>query len=136
MRSIDAEFKVDSTFVKAAPTVKTYRIIEYGPTCIRVHCVNRTRDIPYCDTFDVEDLLLIHGIKESSKNCVVQIGISFVWHKSSMVKRMIQSNAEKEARAMNADYTKLLQKYPFVEQKKPAPKVEPGAPLPVDDYTS
>ena len=26
-RTIDAEFKVDSTFVKAAPTLKTYRVI-------------------------------------------------------------------------------------------------------------
>lgn len=32
MRTIEAEFKVDSAFVKAAPTVKTYRILEFSPT--------------------------------------------------------------------------------------------------------
>ena len=56
MRTIEAEFKVDSTFVKSAPTIKTYRIIEWSATYIRIVCLNRTRDIPYCDTFDVEEV--------------------------------------------------------------------------------
>ena len=109
IRTICAEFKVDSAFVKAAPTTKTYRIVENSATTLKILCVNRTRDIPYCDTFDVEDLLLVRAMKPNSQCCVVQIGINYVWHKSTMMKGMIKSGAEKEARAMNADYIKLLQ---------------------------
>ena len=74
-RTCEAEFKVDSAFVKAAPTLKTYRLVEYNPNCIKVLCLNRTRDIPYCDTFDVEDLLVIQSISPTSQCCVVQIGL-------------------------------------------------------------
>ena len=119
MRTIDAEFKVDSTFVKSAPTTKTYRIIEWSATYIRISCINRTRDIPYCDTFDVEDVFTIHGMKPESKCCIVQIGIGFNWHKSTMMKSMIKSNTESAARQINANYSKLLQQFPFVVQKKP-----------------
>jgi len=32
-----------------------------------------------------------------------------------MMKSMIKGNAEKEARAINEDYLKLLKQYPFIE---------------------
>ena len=108
MRTIEADFKVDSTFVKSAPTIKTYRIVEWSATYIRISCINRTRDIPYCDTFDVEDVVTVHSMKPESKCCIVQIGIGFNWHKSTMMKSMIKSNTETAARQMNANYTKLL----------------------------
>ena len=114
-RAIDAEFKVDSAFVKAAPTLKTYRVIENSATCIKILCTNRTRDIPYCDTFDVEDFVTVHSMKPTSQVCIVQIGVNFIWHKSTMMKSMIKGNAEKEARAINEDYLKLLKQYPFIE---------------------
>ena len=143
MRTIDAEFKVDSTFVKSAPTTKTYRIIEWSATYIRISCINRTRDIPYCDTFDVEDVFTIHGMKPESKCCIVQIGIGFNWHKSTMMKSMIKSNTESAARQINANYSKLLQQFPFVVQKKPQkanPKLAAGAAgsatTEIDDYTT
>ena len=97
MRIIEAEFKVDSTFVKAAPTIKTYKIVEFGPTHIKIMCVNRTRDIPYCDTFDVQELLTVDSMKPESKCCVVQIGIYLHWHKSTMMKGMIKGSTEKES---------------------------------------
>ena len=37
---------------------------------------------------------------------------------------------------MNNDLAKQIKQFPFVEQKKPVPKAEPGAPIPVDDYTT
>ena len=109
IRTIFAEFKVDSAFVKSAPTTKTYRIVENSSTCLKIICVNRTRDVPYCDTFDVEDILLVQAMKPTSRCCVAQIGINFVWHKSTMMKGMIRSGAEKEARAINVHYVKLCQ---------------------------
>lgn len=121
IRTIEAEFKVDSKFVKSAPTLKTYRIIEWSPTYIRISCINRTRDIPYSDTFDVEDVVTIHSMKPESKCCVVQIGINFIWHKSTMMKSMIKGNAETAARQINANFAKLIAQFPFVEQKKPQP---------------
>ena len=71
MRTIEADFKVESTFVKSAPTMKTYRVVENSATYIRIICLNRTRDIPYCDTFDVEDVLTVHSLRPGSKCCIV-----------------------------------------------------------------
>ena len=71
MRTLDAIFKVDSKFVKEAPTLKTYRMVENTETTIKILSLNQTRDIPYCDTFNVEDLLLIRSIRPNSKNCIV-----------------------------------------------------------------
>ena len=121
VRTLDADFKVDSTFVKSAPTCKTFRIVEHSPTEIKIHSHNKTRDIPYCDTFDVEDLLLVRGLKPNSKCCVVQIGLNTIWHKSSMMKGTLKSSAEQAAREMNADLAKKFKQYPFVENKKPVP---------------
>ena len=53
-----------------------------------------------------------------------------------MMKSMIKGNAEKEAKTINDDYLKLIKQYPFVEQRKPAVKLVPGAPLPIEDYTT
>jgi len=91
---IDAEFKVDSAFVKAAPTLKTYYLLENSPCKLKILCLNRTRDIPYCDTFDVEDMVLVQSMRPTSKCCIVQIGINQIWHKSSMMKSVIKGNAE------------------------------------------
>ena len=121
IRDIAAEFKVDSAFVKSAPTVKTYRVIEDSATCIRIHCTNRTRDIPYCDTFDVIDILTVHMLNPKSKCCIVQIGLTYIWHKSTMMKSMIKKSAITEARSMNVLYKNILSQFPFVEQVKPAP---------------
>jgi hypothetical protein len=94
LRTIDAVFKVDSTFVKEAPTLKTYRIVENGPSRIKIICTNRTRDIPYCDTFDVEECFTIDSMTPASKCCIVQVGIYLNWHKSTMMKSMIKSSTE------------------------------------------
>jgi len=66
MRNINAIFKVNSTFVKKAPTVKTYRVIENSETCIKIHCTNVARDIPYCETFDAIDILTINAMTPNS----------------------------------------------------------------------
>ena len=133
IRTIEAEFKVDSAFVKAAPTIKTYRVVEYGPSNIKIICINRTRDIPYCDTFDVEERITISSLKPTSRCCIVKVGICLNWHKSTMMKSMIRSATEKESKSMNEDYQALLKQFPFVEQRKPALK---GAPIEIEDYTT
>lgn len=135
MRTLDADFKVDSKFVKQAPTFKTFRVLEHTETTIKVHSLNQTRDIPYCDTFNVEDLLLIRSIRPNSKCCVVQIGLNTIWHKSCMMKGMLKSSAEQAAREMNNDLAQIIKQFPFVEKQRPAPKAEPGQAIPVDDYT-
>ena len=122
--------------MKVAPTLKCYKLIEHSPTKIKILCVNRTRDIPYCDTFDVEDLVTVQSMRPSSKCCVVHIGTNLVWHKSSMMQSMIKRNAETQSKAFNAEYCTLLRQYPFIEQRKPEEKLNPGAPVPVDDYTT
>ena len=117
MRTIDATFKVDSMIVKAAPTMKTYRILESSASTIKILCLNRTRDIPYCDSFDCEEIILIKSMRPNSKCCVVQAGVTLIWHEWSMLESMIRSTTEKDSKTMSDDLrANLIEKFPFVEQ--------------------
>ena len=119
MRKIGAIFKVDSTFVKKAPTVKTYRVIENSETCIKIHCTNKTTGIPYSESFDVIDILTLSALTPDSKCCILQIGMGFVWHKSTMMKGTITKGAIKAALKMNENYKIILSQFPFEPKTKP-----------------
>ena len=55
-----ATFKVvGKPFVSKAPTARHFKLIEFSPTKIVFRVLNKTFDIPYCDTFGLEEEWLI-----------------------------------------------------------------------------
>jgi hypothetical protein len=42
-------------FVSSAPSYKHFKVIEHTPTKLSYRILTRTHDIPYCDTFGVEE---------------------------------------------------------------------------------
>jgi hypothetical protein len=49
---------------------------------------NKTSDVPYCDTFSVEEEWYIASLP-NTKCSIMRITMALVWHKSTMMKSMI-----------------------------------------------
>ena len=89
-------------FVKEAPTTKTLKILENSEDKIVIRNLNRTTDVPYCDSFGVEEEYLITSLP-GTKCCVFRVTFCLRWYKWTMMKAIITSNTEAETpKAYNA----------------------------------
>ena len=91
-------------FVKECPTTKTYYLLEQSETKLHILCRNNTKDVPYCDTFQVLDELLFVSPEASSqpiiKSGALRQSFSIQWLKSTMMKGMIRGNVDTETKAV------------------------------------
>lgn len=56
VKKLSADFVIkNNPFVKKAPTLKTFYLIEKSDTKIVIRGLNKTSDVPYCDVFTVEE---------------------------------------------------------------------------------
>jgi hypothetical protein len=83
-------------FVKEAPTTKIFKLIENSENKIVLKVLNKTTDVPYCDSFAVEEELLIASLP-ATKCCVFRVSYCIRWYKSTMMKGMIKSNTDAES---------------------------------------
>jgi len=121
---MDVEFKVvGKPFVSKAPTERSYKLIDYSPTKIVFRIMNKTRDIPYCDTFAVEEEWYIATPTPNAKCCIVRVSYACYFYKFSMMKSIIKSGAESDTTLVLNEFKKHLSSkgLDFVEKKKPAP---------------
>ena len=84
---VDVQIK-NNAFVKQAPTTKTFNLIQKTDTLIKMRIVNKTTDVPYCDSFAVEEEWTI-GSLPNAKSCVLRVTMGIVWYKSTMMKSII-----------------------------------------------
>jgi hypothetical protein len=98
---MDVTFQVKGNmFCSAAPTKKHMRMMEQTPTKLLLKVTNKTSDVPYCDTFAVEEEWYVASTSPTSKSAVLRIAMSVVWYKSTMMKSMILSNIKKDSAAV------------------------------------
>jgi hypothetical protein len=83
-------------FVKEAPTTKNFKLIENSENKIVLKVLNKTNDVPYCDSFAVEEEMLIASLP-ATKCCVFRVSYCIRWYKSTMMKGMIKSNTDAES---------------------------------------
>jgi len=57
---------------------------------------NKTSDVPYCDSFCVEEEWYIASLP-STKCSVLRITMGIIWYKSTLMKGMIQSSTISES---------------------------------------
>jgi len=125
VRTLNVSFQVKGNmFVKEAPTMKHMKIIEHTPTKLLMRICNKTSDVPYCDTFAVEEeWYLASSPNPNSKSAVLRIAMIPVWYKSTMMKSMILGNIKKEAAAAWEAWKTDFLTHPnatFVQKKKKA----------------
>ena len=126
VRTLDIEFKVvGKPFVDKAPTERFFKLIEHSPTRIILRVLTRTHDIPYCDTFGVDEEWYIASPTPASKCCVLRIAYKCDFYKFSMLKSVIKSGAESDtAKVWNEFKDTLTAKgIDFVEKKRPPPQI-------------
>ncbi len=89
-------------FVKEAPTTKVFKVVENTDDKIVIRIVNKTTEVPYCDSFGVEEEWLIASLP-GTKCCVFRMSFCLRWYKWTMMKAIITSTTDTEtAKAMNA----------------------------------
>lgn len=97
VKKLKADFQIkNNPFVKVAPTTKTFNLCVNTDTKILLRVLNKTSDVPYCDSFAVEEEWYIASLP-NSKCSVVRITMGIVWYKSTMMKGMIKSGTESES---------------------------------------
>ena len=115
-------------FVSSAPSYKHFKVIEHTPTKLSYRILTRTHDIPYCDTFGVEEQWDVTSPRPDSKCCIIKCQIGPNWYKSTMMKGMILKSQTTETNRVTqvwADQVKA-RGHLFIEKKKPVKKGKKG----------
>jgi len=89
--------------VKQAPTKKTFNLISQSETLFKLRVTNKTSDVPYCDSFAVEEEWIC-GSLPGTKCSVLKITMGIIWYKSTMMKSIIQSSTVSESAKSWADF--------------------------------
>lgn len=70
-------------------------MIEDSNDRVVIRNLNRTTDVPYCDSFGVEEEYLIASIP-GTKCCVFRVTFCLRWYKWTMMKAIITSSTDSE----------------------------------------
>ena len=60
-------------FVKVAPTTKYFKVIENTDTKVNLRVLNKVTNVPYCDSFAVEEDWLILSPSPTANCCMVRM---------------------------------------------------------------
>ena len=83
----------DNAFVKVSPTTKNFLLMEKTESKISIRVFNRTRDVPYCDTFNTEEHWLILTTNPKAEKIIVRQSLNVIFKKSTMFKGKIENGA-------------------------------------------
>ena len=109
-------------FVSSAPSYKHFKVIEHTPTKLSYRILTRTHDIPYCDTFGVEEQWDLSSPKADSKCAIIKCQIGPNWYKSTMMKGIILKTQKAETISNTQNWFEKVKErgHLFVEKKRPA----------------
>lgn len=60
---------------------------------------SKSRDVPYCDSFYVEEEWYVASLPESCNSCVLKVSYNIVFVKSTLMRSVISSTAASEAKS-------------------------------------
>jgi len=89
----------NNPFVKKSPTLRTLRIVERSETKIIMRATSKSRDVPYCDSFYVEEEWYVASTPESYSSCVLRVSYNIIFVKSTLMRSVISSTAASEAKS-------------------------------------
>jgi hypothetical protein len=117
----------DNPFVKIAPTFRQAYLIEKESNIVRVRVMSKTKDVPYCDCFAVDEEFLCVMPQDCSCSSVLRVSYTLIWFKSTMMKSIIKSNSEKESKIVWTAYIDYVKKNGhFFKEKKKESKLSHG----------
>ena len=112
MRTLDLVAIVkNNPLVSEAPTTKTYYLIEQSETKLHIFSRNNTREVPYCDTFQLIDEYIFFSPEPSSqpviKSGVLRMSYRVDWLKRTIMKSLITSNVDSETKSIITSYADM-----------------------------
>ena len=89
----------NNPFVKKSPTLRTFRMVERSETKIVMRVTSKSRDVPYCDSFYVEEEWFVASMTDCTSSCVLRVSYNIIFVKSTLMKSIISSTAASEAKS-------------------------------------
>jgi hypothetical protein len=94
----------DNPFVKSTPTNRYSKILEQSETKVLVKSLGKCKDVPYCDTFSVEEEIIVLSTSPNANCCIARVLVHIIWHKSTLFKSKIQSSTLKASKQFYDEY--------------------------------
>jgi hypothetical protein len=85
--------------VSVVPTFRTLRIIEKTDRKFIVRINTKNKDVPYCDTFDIDEEWYCQSTETGFNSSVLRISYKQTFLKFTMMKSIISSNTTSEVKA-------------------------------------
>jgi len=89
----------NNPFVKKSPTLRTFRIIERTEYKIVMRVTSKSREVPYADSFYVEEEWYVSSMPEGFNSCVLRVSYNIIFVKSTLMRSVISSTAASEAKS-------------------------------------
>ena len=95
-------------------------LVEKSESTIELRVISKSKDVPYCDCFSVEEQYIVYMPPECVTSSVLRVSMNLIWHKSTMMKSIITSNSAKESKDYQVKYAAYIKKngHIFKEKKK------------------
>lgn len=108
----------DNPFVKISPTTKYFKVLELSETKIHVKILSKTNNVPYCDTFAVEEDWIAVSPSPGANCSVLRMFIQMIWYKSTIFRSKIASSTFKASIVYFSDYMEFLKKRNLLFKEK------------------
>lgn len=73
-----------------------FNLCQSSDTKVVLRSLNKTTDVPYCDSFAVEEEWWLMSLP-GTKCCAFRLTMGIIWYKSTMMKSIITSNTVAES---------------------------------------
>jgi hypothetical protein len=63
-----------------------------------MRAISKSRDVPYCDSFYIDEEWFVASTAHGSKSCAFRVSYAIIFVKSTMMKSIISSNTASESK--------------------------------------
>lgn len=80
------------------PTLRTFKIAERTKEKLLMRVTSKSRSVPYCDCFYVEEEWSVASLPGALNSCVLKVSYRVIFVQSTIMKGMISSSSASESK--------------------------------------
>ena len=108
-RTMDLEFQIkNNPFVKKVPTLRTFKIVERNNERLQMRIVTKSRSVPYCDCFYVEEEWNVASLPGGFNSCALKVSYRVIFVQSTIMKSMITGSSASESKTFWTAWDKWM----------------------------
>lgn len=97
------------------------KILENSDTKLHMISLAKVKEVPYCDSFAVEEEYYVLSPSPTAPCSVMRITSRIIWYKSTMFKNKIYTNALKQGRIFWVEFAEWIKKRNlYFKERKPS----------------